>query len=69
MEMGDTSIKMGFLPGFNPEDGTVGGAVVEGSRTSLVRKLFVGDVTWLFIALIVGVLMLENWLFHRHAVY
>ena len=30
MEMGDPTVKMGFLPGFNPEDGTVGGAVVEG---------------------------------------
>lgn len=26
----DGAHKMGFLPGFNPEDGTVGGAVVQG---------------------------------------
>jgi len=41
----------------------------EGTAQSMARKLFLGDVTWLIIAIVVALLVLENWLFHRHAVY
>ena len=41
----------------------------ESSGKSMARKLFLGDITWLIIAVVVALLVLENWLFHRHAVY
>ncbi len=50
--------------GVNSED-----VAAEGTAQSVARKLFLGDITWLIIAVIVALLVLENWLFHRHAVY
>ena len=38
-------------------------------RSLVTRKLFLGDVTWLIVALVLLFLVVENWLFHRHAVY
>lgn len=42
---------------------------VDESRTLVARKLFLGDVTWLILAVMLLFLVVENWLFHRHAVY
>ena len=33
------------------------------------RSWVAGDISWLLLAAIVSVLLLESWLFHRHAVY
>ena len=44
--------------------------VVAGTPKAVVaRKLFLGDVTWLIVAAVLLFLVVENWLFHRHAVY
>ena len=48
MDNGDMPMKMGFLPGYDPDAGTVGGAVVEGdgyepSKTGSIVYLNGGD--------------------------
>ena len=41
------------------------GAPAQVGRRALLR----GDITWLFLWLILAVLIIESYLFHRHAVY
>jgi hypothetical protein len=45
------------------------GVAVEEPSSLVARKLFFGDVTWFIIGLVLLFLVVENWLFHRHAVY
>ena len=56
------------VPGFGSG---VSSSTAESDRpeVSRARSFFPGDVTWLIIAVIVLLLVIENWLFHRHAVY
>lgn len=49
-------------------DADAGASAVRHSKT-IVRKLFLGDVTWLILSIVVLFLVVESWLFHRHAVY
>lgn len=57
------------VPGSVQADRKRDDVAAENTGKSVVRKLFLGDITWLIISLIVALLVLENWLFHRHAVY
>ncbi len=41
----------------------------EATGKGKVATYFKGDITWLFLWLIPVVLLIESWLFHRHAVY
>ena len=50
-------------------DDSSGDAAEVEPRTLLARKLFLGDITWLILAVVLLFLVVENWLFHRHAVY
>jgi len=57
------------VPGRLQAGGESADVAAEATGKSTARKLFLGDVTWLIIAVVVALLVLENWLFHRHAVY
>ncbi|MEZ5302694.1 MAG: hypothetical protein R3F11_18965 [Verrucomicrobiales bacterium] len=40
-----------------------------GTEPAAASRLFRGEITWLFIWAILAALVIESWLFHRHAVY